>query len=37
MYVLYDEGCQFGVNLKMEDVVCVFVIIRKDKVEYDGF
>lgn len=37
-YMLYDESCQFGVNLVMEDVVCVFVIIRKDfEFEYDGF
>lgn len=36
-YVPYDEGRQFGANLKMEDVVCALAIIRKDKVEYDGF
>lgn len=36
-YTSYDEGRQFGANLKMEDVVCALAIIRKDKVEYDGF
>lgn len=36
-YMPYDEVRQFGANLTMEDVVCALAIIRKDKVEYDGF